>query len=189
MIKENKSRYAVLGLLSQKPMSGYDLKKYFEENLSIFWNESFGQIFPIITQLVQEGLAEKLVEHRDGQSGRHVYAITPQGHKALQEWLLSSTDPHREQIEVLLKLYFGGEAPVPVSMVQVRRLREEHHALMKKYMRIQEEMKREQTGNPHLPYWLLAIRCEIRICQAYVNWCDEALAILEQVGSRSLEAV
>lgn len=40
MAKEHKSRYAVLGMLSLGPMSGYDIKKVIEESINNFWQES-----------------------------------------------------------------------------------------------------------------------------------------------------
>ncbi|TMC59560.1 MAG: PadR family transcriptional regulator [Chloroflexota bacterium] len=39
MAKENKSKYAVLGVLSRCPGSGYDIKKFMEQSTSNFWNE------------------------------------------------------------------------------------------------------------------------------------------------------
>ena len=50
-MKENKSKYAIMGMLSMGPMSGYDIKKRFEKSLSYFWNESYGQIYPILRKL------------------------------------------------------------------------------------------------------------------------------------------
>jgi hypothetical protein len=40
------SRYALLGMLSLGPGSGYDLKKRIEGSLAHFWSESYGQIYP-----------------------------------------------------------------------------------------------------------------------------------------------
>ena len=51
MSKENKSRYALLGMLSLQPMSGYDLKKFTEESTANFWQENYAQIYPILRQL------------------------------------------------------------------------------------------------------------------------------------------
>ena len=44
MAKENKSKYAVMGVLSICPASGYDIKKFMECSTSNFWSESYGQI-------------------------------------------------------------------------------------------------------------------------------------------------
>ncbi len=48
MARENKTKYALLGLLNVCPGSGYDIKKLMEQSTSNFWNESYGQIYPIL---------------------------------------------------------------------------------------------------------------------------------------------
>lgn len=44
MPRENNSRYALLGLLTFGPSSGYDLGNLIDVSLKHFWNESWGQI-------------------------------------------------------------------------------------------------------------------------------------------------
>ena len=50
-MKKSKTRFAVLGILSYGPMSGYDIKKFYEQNVAGFWSESYGQIYPILKRL------------------------------------------------------------------------------------------------------------------------------------------
>ncbi|MYF92724.1 MAG: PadR family transcriptional regulator, partial [Gemmatimonadetes bacterium] len=64
MPKTNKSKYAIMGMLSIRPMSGYDMKKLIAQSISYFWNESFGQIYPTLKKLVEEGLATRQTEKR-----------------------------------------------------------------------------------------------------------------------------
>jgi hypothetical protein len=61
---ENRTRYAVLGALTVEPMSGYDLKRFFEQGVSFFWTESYGQIYPILKQLKAEGLVADAAARR-----------------------------------------------------------------------------------------------------------------------------
>ena len=58
-MKKSKTRFAVLGILSYGPMSGYDIKKFYEKNVAGFWSESYGQIYPILKRLAEEGLATR----------------------------------------------------------------------------------------------------------------------------------
>jgi PadR family transcriptional regulator, regulatory protein AphA len=84
MAKGNRSKYAILGLLSWDPMSGYDIKTAVEQSISNFWNESCGQIYPMLKRLAAEGLAATSVEKQVGKPDRYVYALTEKGCKALQ---------------------------------------------------------------------------------------------------------
>ena len=66
-MSKKKTRFALLGLLSWKPMSGYDIKKIVDIGLSHFWNENYGQIYPSLDALVKEGLAIKTVDKLSGK--------------------------------------------------------------------------------------------------------------------------
>lgn len=90
-MKDRKSKYAILGMLSIEPMSGYDIKKEIQESISYFWTESYGQIYPVLKSLVAEKLVTKTVQKGVGKPDRHVYSLTERGRKELQTWLAEST--------------------------------------------------------------------------------------------------
>ncbi len=87
MPQANKSRYALLGLLSLKPMSGYELKKTIEQSTHHFWHEDFPQIYPMLKQLESEGLTVSRNEHQEGRPERHIYTLTEHGWETLRQWL------------------------------------------------------------------------------------------------------
>ena len=49
-------KYAILGLLNQKSMSGYELSSEFESALNEFWNAKHSQIYPELKKLTEEGM-------------------------------------------------------------------------------------------------------------------------------------
>ena len=50
-------KYAILGLVNRKPMTGYDIKKAFEDRaLTSFWHAEHSQIYPELKKLVNEGM-------------------------------------------------------------------------------------------------------------------------------------
>lgn len=57
---KNKSMYAILGILSLSPGTGYDIKKYCDTVLSGFWNENFGRIYPTLKKMSDDALIEML---------------------------------------------------------------------------------------------------------------------------------
>jgi DNA-binding PadR family transcriptional regulator len=81
------SRYAVLGMLSMGLKTGYAMKKHVEGNLGHFWSESYGQIYPVLRQLVADGLATCKEERRPGKPRRNLYTLTRAGWKELRAWL------------------------------------------------------------------------------------------------------
>jgi len=103
----NKTRYALLGLLAERPYSGYELKQVVELRFPLFWKESYGQIYPELKRLANEGLVTAKTE---GARGKTTYALTSEGQRALEAWVGSEADEDQVRSEVLLKLYFSAFA-------------------------------------------------------------------------------
>src|SRR6266511_5517972 len=77
----------VLGLLANRPLSGYDIKAIVDRSTRFFWAASYGQIYPELRRLEAEGL----IEGRDAPAGgrrRRVYELTSTGRAELEAWLL-----------------------------------------------------------------------------------------------------
>ncbi|HZH29729.1 MAG TPA: PadR family transcriptional regulator [Pyrinomonadaceae bacterium] len=181
-MRETKSKYAVLGMLSIAPMSGYDIKKRVEESISNFWTESYGQIYPILKSLVAEKLVTKTVERGAGKPDRHVYALTDQGREELQRWLAEGVTPKVERNELLLKLFFGEEVSFDINVGHIEGFRELQRGLLEKYKAIEKEIKAEYADNSNLPYWLLTVSYGQHVSRALLDWCDEALLKLNKTA-------
>src|SRR2546422_10690896 len=82
--RANTSRDAILGGLSRRALSGYDVKKLIERSIAHFWNESYGQIYPILNRLAAEGLAERRRGRQRGRPGRAVYSLAPEGRQEVE---------------------------------------------------------------------------------------------------------
>jgi PadR family transcriptional regulator AphA len=182
-MKTPQSRYAVLGMLSIKPMSGYDIKRMIEGSVSYFWTESFGQIYPMLKRLMAEELVVRTVERQRGKPDRHVYEVTPAGRQALRAWLAEGATPRVERNELLLKLFFGNQVPPTVSLEHVERFRERQRTLLRQYRQIEKQITTEHPGDPGAPYWLMTLRYGQHVSEALVRWCDESLANLSEMGS------
>jgi len=86
-------KYAILGLLSWKPFSGYDLKKTFENSSEFYWSGNNNQIYKTLVQLLNEGLAVNHVEFQEAYPAKKVYTITDKGLSELKNWVLSMPEP------------------------------------------------------------------------------------------------
>ncbi len=185
MTRENKSKYAILGLLSLDSMSGYDIKKKIEASTSNFWSESYGQIYPILKRLVAEGLATQSVKEQVGKPDRHVYMLTDRGLQELQRWLIEPAEPQVERIEILLKLFFGQQVAVADNIYHVQQFRKLQQQLLQKYQAIEEDTKTKWADNSNLPYWLMTVSYKLHVTQALIRWCDETLAKLSKMAEET----
>ncbi|HET9910319.1 MAG TPA: PadR family transcriptional regulator [Anaerolineales bacterium] len=128
-------RYAVLGLISQKPRHGYETRIAFEnlvggdEN----WEVKPAQIYTTLDRLEEAGLVKCSSDLGEGKEpSRRVYKITRLGEEALQEWFASPVAPGHQRDEFFIKLIIGvasGRAD-PERLIQTQRglLFQEMHA-------------------------------------------------------------
>jgi DNA-binding PadR family transcriptional regulator len=78
---------AILGLISQRPLTGYDLRKIFATTPMGHFSSSPGAIYPALRRIEEAGWVR--ADTSEGQTRRHrtVYEITARGRKVLQEHL------------------------------------------------------------------------------------------------------
>lgn len=97
-------KYAILGLLSRQDMSGYDLKKVFENSSYMHWSGNNNQIYKSLVQLLEEGLAVSRTVHQEGAPTKKLYSITPTGIHALKSWVLSPPEAPEMHKTFLIQL-------------------------------------------------------------------------------------
>lgn len=85
-------KYAILGLLSWKPLTGYDVKKLMEDSAILYWSGNNNQIYKSLIQLHEEGLVTTEVQHQQSAPSRKLYTITDAGVSALRDWTLSTPE-------------------------------------------------------------------------------------------------
>jgi DNA-binding PadR family transcriptional regulator len=80
-------KYAILGLVSEKPMTGYDIYKAFEGSIGNFWSAKHSQIYPELKKLTTEKLLQYDIAISGAVKEKKVYTITKEGLKELDAWL------------------------------------------------------------------------------------------------------
>ena len=88
----------VLGLLSEKPMHGYQLKRVLDENHADLWSEvSTGHLYYTLKKLKQSKYVDEKTTKTGNRPPRHVYALTDQGKTALKTGL-DELDVHTQRL-------------------------------------------------------------------------------------------
>ena len=176
--------FAILGLLTVEPMSGYDIRKHFGESLAYFWNESYGQIYPALKQLAKEGLVAPVSAGQAGKRDRQVYSLTSKGRDRLREWLAKPPRNQPIRNEFLLKLFLGRSTPRGALCEHIRRFRTEQEELLAMFLIIRDSVRIEHAKSPNLKYWMLGLKHGIRIRRAEIKWCNEALRVLDSASAK-----
>jgi DNA-binding PadR family transcriptional regulator len=157
-------RHALLGLLAERPLSGYDLTKAFDQSLAHTWSARHSQIYPELARLREAGLI-RLVE--EGPRGRKEYAITEAGLAEVRRWLSQTTPNRTSRSEEFLRVFFLWLMEPEVARAYVRDQHEYHQAQLARYEGY------AATGTPDTAAgWAFRICLEagIRHERALVEW-------------------
>jgi PadR family transcriptional regulator, regulatory protein AphA len=174
--KVTTTSFAVLGLLALRPWSGYELTKQVQRSLRYFWPKSESLIYSEPPHLVDQGLAEVTREGR-----KKVYAITPRGREALEEWLRSPVTPPELEFEAMLRLAFADQ----VSREDVLEAIGQSSAWARaRYREAQAQVTEYLADGGPFParLHLVALFADFYdvYLRAVINWCDRAT---EEVSS------
>lgn len=102
-------KHAILGFLSFNPLSGYDLKKTFDQSVQHFWPAKQSQIYRTLADLNEEGLVEKEVIERENRLDLKIYHITEAGREELHKWLATPLPSQDFREAFLIQIYFGNK--------------------------------------------------------------------------------
>lgn len=169
MPKQNRTRYAILGLLSFAPLSGYDIRKICEEKLGYFWSESYSQIYSMLKQLTKEGFTT--IEHKKQESkpDRKVYTVTDSGLQELRRWLQEPPAPGTRRIELLLKLTFGIHASSETMKSYVMQELDQIKAMNAELRELEQQVLAEKSESVLPLYQLITLRYGIAVTNGLID--------------------
>src|ERR1700749_358469 len=116
----------ILGMIALGRQTGYDIKQFVDKSTRHFWSASYGQIYPELRRLEEQGLIGGQSEPRGGRAGP-VYALTQAVNAALGECLEPERDPPFEvRDEGMLRLFFSDMGTPEQRLRNLRAMRETH---------------------------------------------------------------
>lgn len=113
--------YALLGLLALRPWTTYELAQQAQRSLRLMWPVAERQLYEQPKTLVRHGLASATGQ-RVGNRPRTVYAITPAGRQALEDWLHETDGHFNVRSDILLRAFFSDQAGKNALHAQVEAL-------------------------------------------------------------------
>lgn len=115
--------YAVLGLLSLRSWSAYELAQQMKRSLRFCWPRAERGVYDEPKTLVAHGLAWASTQ-QTGARQRTVYEITPAGRRALRRWLAQPSRPPQLESEALLRAQFLEKGSHEDALANLRSLRD-----------------------------------------------------------------
>lgn len=171
--------YALLGLLQQKPSSGYDLRKIFSSTSMKTYSDSPGAIYPALRRLEHQGLVRGMIEEGSGLRRRQIFRLTPKGLAELRKWITSPVT--REDLvwgpeAIMLRFAFSENAIGTAASLEI--LKSLEATLNPQLQALHEELQAIKAVTP--TSGRLAFECGIRGTECLLQWTQYAIATYEK---------
>ncbi len=185
------AKYAILGLVIERPGYGYQLTQRLEER---FGSSSFAPsgVYSALDQLSRDGYVQAAREAGQGPARRAaprmIYEATVEGVEHFEAWMLGSspTPPLRDELHMKIALCRPRNIPRLIDMVYgqklacVARVRELEHLAAAQASDQSDEWSQRMR--------VLATETEIASWRARIEWLQSARDLLETIKDASRRA-
>lgn len=169
--------YAILGLLKDRALSGYDVRQEFTTSPMGHYSDSPGAIYPALKRLERDGFVAGRVEGKDTLRPRRVYRLTSAGRAALAAWIGAkpvARDIIENTSDWFLRLAFATDV---LSRAEVATMLEAIGAACKSYA--EELHALTQTMPANQPYPRFALNHGVASYRATAAWAAQCLQELK----------
>lgn len=181
-------RFIILGLLSSKSMTGYDLKTFFKRSINFFWSAELSQIYRELSKLEKDGYISYKIEHQKGRPNKKIYSITGEGEEIFNEWLKGFpkklTTVSRN--EFLVRVFFSSKISDEELIFQLKRYIREQEEELKIYRGVEKRMKAQmEEGNYEREVFhkKFTVRRGIYFAQSEIAWANECIEEIKKLES------
>ena len=179
--------HAILVALMDCPSSGYDLARRFGGTVGFFWDASHQQIYRELAKLETAGHVTAEQVKQDIRPNKKLYTLTNHGKSWLIEWLNAPSSVSPIKDDLLVKLSGGYLVAPDILLAELRQHRKQHQLRLTEYQTIEDRLFPDVealTRKSTYPY--LTLRNGIQLEQAWLRWCDEAIATLNTFQNKDI---
>lgn len=173
--------HAILVTLLDKPHSGYEIGKRFDQTVGFFWRARHQQIYSELHKLAAEGLVDSRTVEQADRPNRIEYSITEAGRSAVADWMQTPSPVPSVKEEMLVKLFALGHVPLSAGLAQVQARLQEHQERLALYQELMQQHYPEPSSlSPRKRGRYLGLRAGIMNEETGIRWCQEALELLQE---------
>jgi DNA-binding PadR family transcriptional regulator len=180
-------KQALLALLEQEPMYGYQLRTEFEQRTGSTWPLNVGQVYTTLTRLERDGIVEATAPTEaadEGGSHGAIYRITDAGRAEVAAWFttpVARTQPPRD--ELAIKLALAVTVPgVDVGQV-IQQQRSATMAALQDYTRLKRQGAAAAGQDRNELAWSLVLDSLVFAAEAEIRWLDHCEARLRRAAA------
>jgi PadR family transcriptional regulator, regulatory protein AphA len=191
-------RHALLGVLKDRPLTGYDLVRYFQGTLGFLWSAPQSQIYPELRRMEAAGLVTATIKPRGQKAQKRVYAVTEAGMAELRRWATDFMPLPAQRDPVFLKAAFFDLAPLDAVREQLKahiaqyqwrieQWQARHDAIRGRRAELVEEWLTRQPVEEHenvIQMKVHALEGVIARAKTEIAWARRGLALCDQIETR-----
>ncbi len=169
--------YAILGLLTLRPHSAYDLTQQARRSLAFIWPISESQLYAEPRRLVGEGLVKATTEPAGPTRTRTVYRITAKGRGAFARWLRTTPAAPGLGSEILLRVAFADAGDQEALLSSIAACRK---ATSARYEAGRRHVNEQLAGAAPYPeraslntVWWVLIGEQLRLTLRWLAWAED----------------
>ncbi|MCW2793901.1 MAG: lineage-specific thermal regulator protein [Nocardioides sp.] len=184
-------KQALLALLEQGPMYGYQLRAEFEQRTGATWPLNVGQVYTTLTRLERDGLVAGAGADDEGHV---IYRVTPAGRDEVAAWFstpVARTQPPRDELAIKLAL------AVTVPGVDVGRMIQQQRTAtmtaLQDYTRLKRggrattptpsgDLDPNDPNDPNDLAWSLVLDSLVFAAEAEIRWLDHCESRLRRAA-------
>jgi DNA-binding PadR family transcriptional regulator len=157
-------RQALLSLLANEPMYGYQLRSEFEARTGATWPLNVGQVYTTLTRLDRDGLVERA---GSDDEAHEVYRLTDEGRREVANWFATPVDRERPpRDELAIKLAIAVTVPGIDVRGVIQAQRTDTVRALQEYVRLKAGATDDDLA------WLLVLDALVFHAEAEVRWLD-----------------
>ncbi|WP_066304143.1 PadR family transcriptional regulator [Bacillus sp. FJAT-29814] len=178
----NSLSYAILGILSRKQQSGYELGKHLE----YIWAAKLSQIYPLLAKLEEKEYVTSFRVEQTGKPDKINYQITDLGIETLKSWLRKKPNKPVTRDEFLTKVFSLWLTDLDNAIMLLTERENDFSVKLEKIKNDLVTLEHENGAdmyNPSSIFFsrLILLKRRMRLCQDEVEWCQWVLQLLSKV--------
>lgn len=181
-------KFAILGLLSYKPQTGYELKANLEQSIRYIWNADQAQIYRTLAEITQDGLVASDTVQQTGRPNKKVYHLTKTGEEELKRWLSGPVPSRGQHNTELVQIFFSGQIPDEEVLANLRRIRCETEAGLAGMLCLKNgsELFSSKNSPKRVRFFFDAtLELGLRSLRMNIEWLNEMIEKIENGGLSS----
>jgi len=180
--------HAILGLLSYRSFTGYELKKRMQDSSFMYWSGNNNQIYKGLMNLQNEGLVTCERYDQTDAPPKKVYTITEEGWSALKRWSQGAPELPEIKMPFLVQLAWSGQ----LSGGELEQLLKQYEEEVKGRLLLEQGKGQKSVLAPdrtprETAIWNLIQGRVTRVYQDELDWIRQVREGIQPLGGAEVE--